>query len=89
MNSNSEYVHSLVFETASAELGIDLKTVEAVFKAQVQYTSRKIGEGTLETIMWPRIGKFRPKMKEMRLMDKKLATADIRKATKTPTDGTP
>lgn len=85
MNSNSKEVEELVFETAALELGLPLSMVKSVFlKGQVQFTSRKIAEGSLETIMWPRFGKFRPKFSIMYKIHNSMATREIKKATKKP-----
>ena len=81
---NTEYVEQMVFETAALELGLELKTVKEVFQAQVEFTSRKIAEGTLETVMWPDLGKFTPKMDVRYKQMVNLATREIKKATKNP-----
>lgn len=85
MNSNSKYTEEIVFETASLDLGIPVDVVKKVFmEGQVQFTSKKIAEGTLETVMWPRLGKFRPKFKQIAKIDKTIASREIKKATKKP-----
>lgn len=84
MNSNSKYVDQLVFETASLELGIPIEQIRSAFNAQVQYTSRAIGEGNLETVMWPFFGKFQPKILKLYKKQRTAAETGIRKATKKP-----
>lgn len=82
MRENSKKVKELVFETAAVDLGISQSLVEEVFQAQVKFTSRKIGEGGFETVMWPKFGKFRPKMKDYYIVQREKATKEIRQATK-------
>ncbi len=85
MNSNSKFVDEAVFETAAVELGVPIEVVKKVFmKGQVQFTSRKIAEGSLETIMWPRFGKFRPKFKAVYKSHTAMASREIKKVTKKP-----
>lgn len=84
MNSNTKYVDQLVFETAALDLGIPLDKVRSAFEAQVQFTSRKIGEGSLETVMWPYFGKFRPKLPKLYKKQQMMGEREIRKATKRP-----
>lgn len=85
MNSNSKFIEEAVFETASLELGIPIDVVKKVFmEGQVGFTSRKIAEGSLETIMWPRFGKFRPKFKAIYKSHTEMARKQIRKVTKKP-----
>lgn len=65
MSATKIVCNEFLYRMTAAKTSVSPEQVEEFFSFICEFTEKKINEGSLETVMIPHFGKFRPKLKQV------------------------